>query len=219
MILTESLFFSALEFPGTRRFSTMRKRVRGSTGDDDDDEAVQALESSVLTVRNCIHYSAPVEKRYVLELLKALDEASEAALQYCTYPTDAVVYLYIHSDGGDAFAGLSAMDHIRNNRVPVVTVADGFVASAATFLLLGGTERKSMRNAKILIHQLSTAFWGKYADLLDEVENSRELMESFRNVYGQHTKLRGKELDSLLKKELHMNAERSLSCGMVDEIW
>lgn len=197
----------------------MRKRLRKNS-DDDELELVQDAETnSVITVRDSVYFAAPVERQYVLALLKALDEASDAALQTSLYPSDARVYLYIHSDGGDAFAGLSAMDHIRNNRVPVVTIADGFVASAATFLLLGGCERKSMQNAKILIHQLSTTFWGKYADLLDEVENSKELMQSFRAVYAKHTRLRGEQLENLLQKELHMNASRSLSCGIVDEIW
>ena len=169
-------------------------------------------------MRDCVYFCAPVDTKYTLKLIKALDEASEFALKTCGW-ADARVYLYIFSAGGCAFAGLSAMDHIRNNRVPVVTIADGYVASAATFLLLGGSERKSMSNAKILIHQLSTAFWGKYADLLDEVQNSEELMQSFRKVYADNTKLRGHKLDSLLNKELHMNATRSLEWGIVDEIW
>ena len=45
----------------------------------------------------------------------------------------------------------------------------GFVASAATFLLLAGAERLAMPNAHILIHQIRTGFWGKFNDLLDEV--------------------------------------------------
>lgn len=178
-----------------------------------------AEDSSVLVVRECVHFSAPVEARYALKLLKALDEASEFALKNCTWPSDARVYLYINSEGGCAFAGLSMMDHVRLNRVPVVTIADGYVASAATFILLGGHERKSLRNAKVLIHQLSTTFWGKYADLLDEAQNSEELMDTFRTLYAQNTKLRGPKLNSLLNKELHMNAEQSLLCGIVDEIW
>ena len=176
-------------------------------------------ENCILTIRDCVHFSAPVETKYTLKLLKALDEASEFALKNCTWPCDARVYLYINSGGGCAFAGLSIMDHIRLNRVPIITIADGYVASAATFILIGGYERKSMSNAKILIHQLSTAFWGKYADLLDEAQNSEELMETFRKVYAENTKLRGKRLDSLLNKELHMNASSSLDCGIVDEIW
>ena len=197
-----------------------KKRAR-RVGEEEKEPDVESAadEDDVLVVRESIYFAAAVESKHVLKLLKALDEASDFALKHATWPTEARVYLYIHSGGGDAFAGLSAMDHIRNNRVPVVTIADGYVASAATFMLLGGYERKSLQNAKILIHQLSTAFWGKYVDLLDEAENCRELMESFRRVYADNTRLRPKELESLLSKELHMNARRCLECGVVDELW
>jgi ATP-dependent Clp protease protease subunit len=195
---------------------TTKKRPRCA---DEEEDAPDNAEECVVTVRDCVYFSAEVEPKYTVKLIRAMDEASDYALKTCLWPCDARIYLYINSGGGCAFSGLSAMDHIRNNRVPVVTIADGYVASAATFMLLGGAERKTMRNAKILIHQLSTYFIGKYADLLDEVENSKELMESFRRVYADHTNLRGKELDSLLNKELHMNAHRSLECGFVDAIW
>ena len=194
-----------------------KKRARRAADDEEREEP--AADEAVVVVRDAVYFYAPIELKFTLKLLKALEEATEFALKHGAYPAESRVYLYIHSGGGCAFAGLSAMDHIRTNRVPVVTVADGYVASAATFLLFGGHERKGMRNAKILIHQLSTAFWGKYADLLDEVENSKELMDSFRAVYADHTNLQRSELDSLLNKELHMNAARSLECGIIDEIW
>lgn len=42
------------------------------------------------------------------------------------------ITLYIHSNGGELWAGLSAMDHIRACPAHVTTVADGICASAAT---------------------------------------------------------------------------------------
>lgn len=194
-----------------------RKRSRAEQKDEDADET--SPDESVLVIRDTVYFCAPVETKYTMKLLKALNEASEFALKNCTWSSEARVYLYINSGGGCAFVGLSIMDHIRLNRVPIITIADGYVASAATFLLLGGYERKSLANAKILIHQFSTAFWGKYADLLDEAQNGEELMDTFRNVYATQTKLRGNRLNSLLKKELHMSATRSRDCGIIDEIW
>lgn len=196
----------------------LAKRHRCNDGAEENEEEASA-EEYVAVIRENVYYYAPVEQKYVLRLIRALDEASEHALKTSTYPSDARVYLYIHSCGGDAYAGMSAMDHIRNSRVNVVTVADGYVASAATFMLLGGQERKMMRNAKVLIHQLSTVFWGKYAELLDEMENSKELMDTIGQLYTANLTMPKSELDKLLKKEVHMNATQCVSCGMVDEIW
>ena len=67
------------------------------------------------------------------------------------------IRIFIRSDGGDLHAGLSAMDCIKSlrKRVRVLTIADGVCASAATFILLGGSKRYMTKNSYILIHQLN----------------------------------------------------------------
>ena len=176
-------------------------------------------DNEVIDMKDCVYFHAEVCNKSIIKLIQALSNATKYALENCYDPKDVYVYLYINSSGGDAFAGLSAMDHIRCNKIPVITIADGFVASAATFMLLGGVERKCMRNAKILIHQLSTTFWGKHADLLDEVHNCKELMETLQNIYTTSTYIKGPQLKSLLKKEIHMNSTQAFDYGFVDEIY
>lgn len=176
--------------------------------------------SDILCIRNSVWFYADVNNRNVLKLLQKLNEANEYVAKTMS-PVDEHrrVYLYINSPGGEVFSGFSAMDHIWWNPVPVVTVVDGFVASAGTFLLLGGTERKAMRNSRILIHQLSAAFWGKYNDLLDEVKNSGELMKSVKDLYTEQTNMSRARVEEILQKELHMNATQALHYGFVDEVW
>lgn len=199
------------------------KRVRKDRwcrGDSDDDTDAEGGENNnVLQIKNSVYFYGGVDHKSFLSLIKALDDASTDALHRSDWPSEARVYLYIHSNGGDAFVGLSAMDHIRLNRVPIIAIADGYVASAATFMLLGANERKALQNAKILIHQLSTGFWGKYSDLLDEVQNSKELMDNIKSVYEEYTSMSTKEVGRLLNKELHMNAGEALKHGLIDEIW
>ena len=77
----------------------------------------------------------------------------------CLQDTDpAPLWLYIHTEGGDAYAGLSAMDHIKNLKVPVYTVVDGSCASAGTFILMGGEKKYALPNSSVLIHQIRTDF-------------------------------------------------------------
>lgn len=174
-------------------------------------------------MNNKVYFYNSVSKRNVLDLVKNLEKASDYAVKNCDNIKDARVYLYIQSSGGDAHAGLSAMDHIRNNRVPVTTIADGFVASAATFLLLGGEQRVGMQHATILIHQLRTGFWGKYTELVDDMNNSTAMMAMIKKIYVENTSW-GKEefkkkLDTMLKQEIYMSMEESLRYGVVWEIW
>ena len=51
-----------------------------------------------------------------------------------------------------------------------MTVIDGFVASAASFMLLGGAERRASSRSFLLVHQLRGTFEGKYCDFVDEAE-------------------------------------------------
>ena len=132
---------------------------------------------------------------------------------------DPYIVMFIHSEGGDAYSGLSGMNHIQSSSVPIYTVSDGFVASAATFLLLGGAKRFAMPHSTILIHQLSTAFWGKYADLIDEMANTHQLMNTLRTLYKKHTTLRKKKLEQLLQKELTMTADQCMKHGFVQGLF
>ena len=131
---------------------------------------------------------------------------------------DPKIYLHIQSDGGDAYAGLSAMDFLNRCKIPIVTIIDGFVASAATFILLGGSEIKMSRHSHILIHQIRTEFWGKFDELCDEMKNSENLMYMVRNIYKSNSSMPKKVIDSLLKKELYISCEECLKYKIVDEI-
>ena len=194
-----------------------RLRVHSATGSEESDSEDDVAQ--VTHERDCVYFYASVSKRTLLKLLVSLERATEWALQHCTDSRECTVYLYIFSNGGDAWAGLSAMDHIRNNKVPVTTVIDGYVASAATFLVLGGEYRAAMRHSTMMIHQLSTGFWGRYADLVDEYENSTSLMQTIQTVYEENTLLTPKKIDRLLRAEKNLTSAKTLEMGFVHELW
>lgn len=165
-----------------------------------------------------VYFYASVSKKTMLDLIAKLDEATVNAIKNTTALVQPKVYLYIHSSGGDAFVGLSAMAHIQNRPIPVVTIADGFVASAASLILLSVKERYILPNTHILIHQLRTMFWGKYEELLDEVTNSKLLMEAIVHIYKKETTIPHKKLGELLKKEINLSAQQCIKCGLVNDI-
>lgn len=197
----------------------MPKRLRVSLAEPDSSDDEDASAELVTHEGDRVYFYDEVSRSSVLKLVQCLSKASDEAVRRCNSVHEATVYLYIHSNGGDAYAGLSAFDHIRNNRVPVTTVIDGFVASAATFLLLGGTYRVGMKHSNMLIHQLKTNFWGKFTDLVDEMDNSKSLMEMIKQVYADHTHMSKKKIECLLAKEKNLDACKCLSLGFVEELW
>lgn len=193
----------------------VRKRPRCDEHHATDGEADDAAPVHLRRDGTAVYFCADVTKATVFKLTQLLREASACALERAHHGQEPVVHLYVHSDGGDVFAGLSAYDHIRANRVPVTTVADGMVASAATLLLLAGTRRLAMPHASMLIHQLSTGFAGKYADLLDEVRNSAAIMKALHAIYRERTSMSAARVSALLKKERVLGAARCLREGFV----
>ena len=69
-----------------------------------------------------------------------------------------------------------------------------------------------------MIHQLSSAMWGKYSEFKDEIENLDKFMAMIKKIYKQYTKLPMNKLDEILKHDLFFNSEEALSYGIVDEI-
>ena len=200
--------------------------MRRACSDDDDGAGEEGREADdagegVETVGNAIYFYAPVTKKSVMKLIGALSDA-ESYLQRRKVrkgvggEDEERILLFIHSDGGDAYAGLSAMDHVQNANVPVYTVADGMVASAATFILLGGARRFCLPHSSVLIHQLTTGFWGKYVDLLDEVKNSKALMRTVKKIYKERTGMGDERIESLLRKEVTMTCEKCIKVGFVE---
>ena len=75
------------------------------------------------------------------------------------------------------------------------TYVDGFAASAATFLSVVGNKRFMSRHSYMLIHQLSTNFWGKYSEFEDEKQNLDLMMETIKRVYEKYTKVPMRKID------------------------
>ena len=169
---------------------------------------------------NKIYYYANVNRDSAVELNKKVGELESKSLTMSkTLDIDTPsIKVLINSGGGSITAGISSMDTILRCKVPVETYVDGFCSSAATFLSVVGDDRFMSRNSYMLIHQLSTSFWGKYSEFEDEKQNLDLMMTTIKNVYKKYTKVPMKKIDEILKHDLMWDAETCLGYGLVDEI-
>jgi len=167
---------------------------------------------------NKIYFYEDIDKETILELIKQIQTLTyELQLQGSKYGFEPHIDLHIYSPGGDAFMGLSIYDFIKKNPVPVYTYIDGNIASAATFMFLAGKKRFMSPNATVLIHQVSTSFWGKFEDLKDEVKNTTEIMKIVRNLYSETTTMKKKDIDAILKRELFLNYTECEKVGFITD--
>ncbi len=177
-------------------------------------------EKHIAVHENKIYYYAGVNRDSASELNKKIGELESKSLTFGNNldidpPT---LKLLINSGGGSITAGISSMDTILRCKVPVHTYVDGFCASAATFLSVVGEKRFMSRNSYMLIHQLSSNFWGKYSEFEDEKKNLDLMMTTIKNVYKEYTKVPMKKLDEILKHDLLWDAKICLKYGLIDEI-
>lgn len=169
---------------------------------------------------NRIYFYSGVTRPKILQLNKGIFNlnvnmlSKTGPLEYEPPP----IILHINSYGGSVFAGLAAVDYIKNSKVPVNTVIDGCAASAATLMSCVGSHRQMNRNACMLVHQLSGVMWGKFQEMQDDMQNSEMLMEKIKNIYKEHTKIPKKEMDNILKHDIWWEAEKCLQYGLIDEI-
>ena len=128
------------------------------------------------------------------------------------------IKLHINSYGGSVFAGFSTVDVILNCKTPVHTYIDGSAASAATLISVVGDKRFIYEHSHMLIHQLSSAMWGKFEDFKDEMENLDLLMTKIKKIYKEKTSMSTRQITEILKRDKWFDAEKCVELGLVDEI-
>jgi ATP-dependent Clp protease protease subunit len=133
---------------------------------------------------------------------------------------DKDISLYINSPGGSVYAGLAIYDTMQYIKPDVQTICVGIAMSMGALLLSGGTEGKRMAlpNAKILIHQVSSAFQGQASDI--EI-HAREIIDTRRRLDKILSKHTGQELDKVAKdteRDYFMSAEEAKEYHLIDRI-
>ena len=145
-------------------------------------------------------------KKLEIELLKKMAEL----VGY-----EPMIRVHIMSEGGDVYAGLNMMNVLETSRVKIHTIAQGSCCSAATFMLLGGSERRMGRNAYVLIHQISTEMWGNFQELKHELKSTDKFMRMLKKMYLEKTQIPDKMLKKLMKKDIYLSPKDCLKYGIV----
>jgi len=197
----------------------MKNYIWGAKKGGDDSKSASPPQK---TESNHVYFYADVDHGPCLELNKDLQEKTDDLLDLSAKNDfgKPKIYLHINSYGGSVFAGISSMDTILRLRgkVDIITIVEGGVASAGTFLSVVGTKRWMTRNSFMLIHQLSSASWGKYRELKDDMKNCDRLMEMIKRIYNEYTSVPQEEMDKILDHDLWWDSAKCLEMKLIDKI-
>lgn len=172
-------------------------------------------------VGNKIYLYDEISRSSILNISKQIDAVTQQLkMLQLVYNMSAPIPIELHisSDGGDISPALSLVDKITSNPIPVHTYCEGMCASAATLISVSGHKRFITKNSHILMHQLSSGVWGKFEHINDEKQNLDLFMQTIKNIYLTHTKIKSKELSELLKHDFCLPSSKCKELGIVDEI-
>lgn len=130
------------------------------------------------------------------------------------------INLYINSPGGVVTAGLAIYDTMQYIRSPVSTFCMGQAASMGSLLLTAGAkgERRSLPNARIMIHQPSGGASGQASDIAIQAKEILLTRDRLNNLYAKHT---GQSIDKIAKcmeRDMFMSPEEAKEFGLVDAV-
>lgn len=204
----------------TRKESKMANLVIQNNDDNDSDEEDDKLRK-ITRENNHIYFHAEVDRGSVFELIELLRkcELDNIINAHKLCIDEIPIYLHINSLGGVVFDAMTAIDAIQSCKVPVHTIIEGSTASAGTLISVVGKKRYMRPNAYMLIHQLSAGSWGKMAELEDDFENNKILMNKIMAIYKEHAEIPKKQISEILKHDLWWNFETCMKNGLVDEEW
>ena len=73
-------------------------------------------------------------------------------------------------------------------------------------------------SAQLLIHQITSSFWGKYEEFNDEKKNLDKLMEQMKNLYSSKTNIPKKILSEMFKRDMYIDSGDCVKWNIVDNV-
>jgi ATP-dependent protease ClpP protease subunit len=168
-----------------------------------------------VTVENCdILLQLVREFEEDMKLLKA-----EPYIDNSTF-TLPNIYIHLTTYGGDLYASFMTYDTLKKCKYNIITIAEGYVASAGTVIALSGKERKIQKNALMMIHQLRTVISGKFNEIEEDFKNSVLDMKRLIELY--HSELNGKmtkkQIEEVLTHDIWWDSKTCIEKGLCHSI-
>lgn len=192
--------------------------------DVDDDFSFAGSGDSVTMHENHIYFRSRVSKTSVMKLTRLLTLANDKfdkieKLHNILEIVPKPIVLHITSEGGDLLYSFLAFDAIKRSKIPVHAVAEGYVASAGTVMLVAAGKRYGTPNSVLMVHQLSSGGAGTFEQLTDQHQNYSLFMKKMKDMYLENTKIKQKELDALMKRDVFLDVNTCIKYGFFHEVY
>ncbi len=133
---------------------------------------------------------------------------------------DKDIDFYINSPGGSVSAGLAIYDCMQHIKPDVATICVGQAASMGAVLLAGGAAKKrySLKNSRIMIHQVSAGFRGTAADINVQAREINRMMDTLMDILSYHSGKPSEEVRKDCDRDYFMSGTEAVAYGLIDEV-
>jgi ATP-dependent Clp protease protease subunit len=130
------------------------------------------------------------------------------------------IIIYINSPGGYVSAQTAIFDTMNYVKPDVSTICVGHASSAAAVTLAAGTKGKrcALKNARIMLHQVSSGVVGHIEDMRIRMGEADFLNERMIEELAKITKKSVKRIKQDLNRDYFMSAEEAKKYGIIDEV-
>merc|ERR1712174_4705 len=165
-----------------------------------------------------------LQDRIIICSGQVADEMAQVIISQMLYlageDSEADITMYINSPGGSVSAGMAIYDTMQYIPCDVSTVCFGMAASMGAFLLGAGApgKRKSLPNARIMIHQPLGGAQGQASDIemqAKEILFIREVLNTYIAEYCDQPK---EKVEDDCDRDFFMTPEEAVEYGIIDEV-
>jgi ATP-dependent Clp endopeptidase proteolytic subunit ClpP len=133
---------------------------------------------------------------------------------------DKDITMYINSPGGSISSGMAIYDTMKFIPCDVQTVCFGMAASMGAFLLGAGTKgkRRSLPNARIMIHQPLGGARGQAADIEIQAKEILFIRAQINAFISEFTGQPVEKIEEDCDRDFFMTAAQAVEYGLIDEV-
>ncbi len=133
---------------------------------------------------------------------------------------ERAIQMYIHSPGGEIYAGLAIYDTMQAISAPISTTAVGLTASYGSVVLVSGTAgmRYALPNATIHIHQPHGGARGQASDILIQANEIVRLKNRVFDIFERHTGQPREAIERANDRDNFFGAQEAVDFHLVDAV-
>ena len=128
------------------------------------------------------------------------------------------IRLLFDSPGGDLDAQAAICSVIELSKTPVIGIAIGLVASAASLIYLSCHMRLALKSSYFILHKGSAALSGDFENIMNSIDDYKKEVDKMVNFIIEHSDYKKEEVEECIKKDWYIRAPQALEKGLVDEI-